>query len=208
MVNLKNIGLYFITDRNLTKSSIIEDVKAAIKGGVKILQYREKWLSTKEMFIEARKIRDICRENGVLFLVNDRIDIVLGVDADGVHLGQEDLPCNIARRLLGNKIIGVTVHNIEEAIKAEEDGADYVSLSPIFPTTTKEDAGDPVGIELIKKLKSSVRIPVIAIGGINKNNLVDVIKAGADGVAAISAIIPKDVEQEVKEFVNIINSLR
>jgi thiamine-phosphate pyrophosphorylase len=195
-----NIDLYIITDRNLSKKSEVEFVREAISGGAKIIQYREKELSLRDMLKTAAKLREITKEAGVTFIINDRIDVALAVNADGVHLGKEDMPLEIARRLLGSdKIIGVTVHNVEEAIEAEKSGADYVGLSPIFETLTKGDAGEAVGTEMIKKVKEKVKIPIVAIGGINESNVQSVIEDGADGVAMISAIVTKeDVTATVK----------
>lgn len=199
---LNEIDLYFITESKLTKRTIFEDVKSAIKAGVKIIQYREKEKSTREMVGEAAKIKELCK-NKAIFLINERVDIALAVKADGIHLGQDDIPYEIARSLLGGKIIGLTVHNVEEAIQAKKLGADYISLSPIFETKTKLDAGPAVGIKLIEDIKKSVNIPFVAIGGINLENIDDVIKAGATSVAAISAIVTKeDVESECRKFIN------
>jgi len=199
---LKEADLYFITDRKLSKKTEIDDVKAAIKAGVKIIQYREKELPTKEIYTKAKELREITKKNNVLLIINDRVDIALAVDADGIHLGLDDMPYDIARKLLGNKIIGLTVHNFEEAIEAENLGADYVGISPIFATTTKLDAGKPAGLELIKKIKNKINIPFVAIGGINFENLDSVLKAGAKSVAAISSIVTKDdVEAESKRFI-------
>ena len=194
-------GLYFITDSKLTRKTVIEDVKAAIDADVKVIQYREKEKSTKEMFLEAKEIKKLCAN--VLFIINDGIDICLSADADGVHLGQDDMPFLEARKILGDKIIGVTVHNVNEAIEAEEIGADYIGVSPIFETSTKKDAGPAAGLKLIKDVKNKVSLPIIAIGGINLENVDSVIKAGADSVAVISAIVTKDdVYTECKKFIN------
>ena len=203
---LKDIDLYFITDSKLTRKTVLEDVKSAIKAGVKIIQYREKEKSAREMIEDAKKIGKLCRENNILFIINDRIDIALAVNADGVHLGNEDIPYSIARKLLGSKkIIGLTVHNIQEAMEAEKIGADYIGVSPIFETKTKLDAGKPAGLKLIKDVKKEVKIPLVAIGGIDENNLKSVLKAGAKSIAIISAIITKDdVEKECKKFKEII----
>jgi thiamine-phosphate pyrophosphorylase len=198
---LKDIDLYFITDSKLTKKTILDDVKSAISGGVKIVQYREKEKPTKEMVEEALKIKKLCADD-VIFLVNDRIDVALAVDADGVHLGQDDMPYETARKLLGDKIIGLTIHNVEEAVDAEKIGADYLGVSPIFATTTKLDAGKPAGIKLIEDVKNAVNIPFTAIGGINLENIGQVAGAGAKSAVAISAIVTKDdVEKEVKKFI-------
>ncbi len=200
--NLSEIDLYFITDSKLTKKTVLDDVRAAIKAGVKIIQYREKEKSTKEMTQEGEQIKELCKDRAI-FLINDRIDIALAVDADGVHLGNEDMPYNEARRLLGNKIIGLTIHNVKEAIEAEKLGADYIGVSPIFETKTKLDAGPAAGLRLIEDVKNTVKIPFVAIGGVNLKNIDDVVKAGARVAAVISAIVTKyDVEMECRKFID------
>jgi thiamine-phosphate pyrophosphorylase len=193
-------GFYFITDSRLSRRGNTSDVKNALAVKVEVVQYREKSLSTKEMYEEALILRKICKN--VTFLINDRVDIALSVDADGVHLGQEDLPYQLARRLLGKKkIIGLTVHNVKEAAEAQELGADYISVSPIFSTKTKKDAGRAAGVALIKKIRKSISLPIVAIGGINLSNAPQVIDAGADCVCAISAVVAKrDVKSEIEEF--------
>ena len=205
---LEDIDLYFITDSRLTRKTVLEDVKSAIRAGVKIIQYREKEKSTGDMIKEAKGISELCKKNNVLFIINDRVDIALAVDADGVHLGNKDMTYSIARKILGSKkIIGLTVHNIREAVEAERIGADYVGVSPIFETKTKLDAGRPAGLKLIKDIKKAIKIPFVAIGGINENNLGSVIEAGARSIAAISAIVTKDnVEKECKKFREVITS--
>ncbi|MEK6891998.1 MAG: thiamine phosphate synthase, partial [Nanoarchaeota archaeon] len=180
MPKLKDFGLYFITDSKLTKKTVIDDVKSAIKSGVKIIQYREKEAPIKQMLEKAKEIKKLCQKNSVIFLVNDRIDIALAADADGVHLGQGDARYETARKLLGkNKIIGLTAHNVKESVEAEKLGADYIGLSPIFSTSTKADAGKACGTEMITQVKKYVKIPIVAIGGINESNIGQVLKAGA-----------------------------
>jgi len=193
-------GYYFITDSDLSKSGNISDVKNAVESGVGVVQYRNKSGSTKEMYEEAVKLKEICKN--IIFLINDRIDIAIAVDADGVHIGQDDMPYKIARKMLGkNKIIGVTVHNVQEAKDAEKIGADYLGVSPVFSTDTKPDAGKPAGINIIKDIKRICKIPLIAIGGINLLNAEEVVKAGADGLCAISAVVAKDdVKAEIIKF--------
>ena len=193
-------GYYFITDSGLSRKGNISDVKSAIRAKIEVVQYREENKSTGEMYEEAFRLRRICE--GVIFLINNRVDIALSVDADGVHLGREDLPYLIARRLLGRKkIIGLTVHTLKQAIQAQRLGADYIGVSPIFATHTKSDAGVPVGVELISKIKKRIRIPVIAIGGINLSNAKDVIRAAASGLCAISAVVTaRDVRLEIEKF--------
>jgi thiamine-phosphate pyrophosphorylase len=193
-------GFYFITDACLSHAGNTNDVKDALKAKVEIVQYRQKQASTKEMYLEALKLRRMCKN--VIFLVNDRVDIALSVGADGVHLGKDDLPYLVARKLLGKKkIIGLTVHSLKEAKEAQRLGADYISVSPIFKTGTKKDAGIPVGVTLIKKIKRQIRIPIIAIGGINLSNAEKVIQAGADGLCAISAVVTQpNVRLKIEKF--------
>ncbi|MDP3182920.1 MAG: thiamine phosphate synthase [Desulfobaccales bacterium] len=193
-------GYYFITDASLSRAGNLSDVKAAVAAGVKVVQYREKQADARKMYEEALKLRKICKH--ITFLVNDRVDLALAVDADGVHLGQDDLPYAVARKLLGpQKIIGITVHTVEEARQAQKLGADYLGVSPIFATHTKSDAGEPKGVALIKQIRKQVSIPIIAIGGITLANAGEVIRAGADGLCAISAVVTKgDVKTEIKKF--------
>ena len=206
---LKYIDFYLVTDSRFSKKGTFSDVKEAVEAGCQIIQYREKNKSTKKMIYEASEIKRICRNN-TKFLVNDRIDIALAVDAEGVHLGQNDMPIEIARKLLGeDKIIGLTVHNVDEAIEAETKGADYVGLGPIFDTTTKKDAGEGIGTDKIREVKNSIRIPVVAIGGINMDNCESVIQNGADCLVAIYAVLGSDdVKSETKNFINIIRKIK
>jgi thiamine-phosphate pyrophosphorylase len=205
---LNDIDLYFITDSRLTRRTVLEDVESAVSAGVKIIQYREKDLNTREMIDEAKKIGHLCRKKNALFIINDRVDIALAVDADGVHLGNEDMLYRDARGLLGDKkIIGLTVHDAGEAMESERIGADYIGISPIFKTITKPDAGAPSGIRLIKHIKKAVKIPFVAIGGINLENIKSVLEAGARSIAVISAIVTRDdVKKECKKFREVIIS--
>lgn len=193
-------GYYFITDSSLSRAGNISDVRQAEACGVCVVQYRNKNAETREMYNEAVRLREICRNT--LFLINDRIDVALAVDADGVHLGQSDMPYSAARKMLGpEKIIGITVHNPAEAIAAQTSGADYLGVSPIFQTATKSNAGKPAGIALIEEIRAQVDIPLIAIGGINLANAPEVVRAGADGLCAISAVVAKeDVGKEIRKF--------
>jgi len=197
-------GFYFITDSSLTKNGVAKDVAAAINAGAKIVQYREKSKDTGPMMKEALEIKKLCKGKA-LFLINDRVDIALAVDADGVHLGQTDMDFATARKILeGGKIIGVTVHNLAEARDVEATGADYLGLSPIFETKTKGDAGKAVGLRTLREVCDAVAIPVVAIGGINLENARSVMEAGATTLCAISATVGKDVEREVRRFNRII----
>jgi len=193
-------GYYFITDSGLSRAGNISDVRQAVACGVEVVQYRNKNAETREMFEEAFRLREICHDT--LFLINDRIDIALAAQADGVHLGQSDMPIAAARKLLGpDRIIGLTVHNLPEALEGERLGANYLGVSPIFRTATKPDAGKPAGITLIEEIRRHVEIPLVAIGGINHSNAADVIKAGADGLCAISCVVAgEDVRLEIKRL--------
>ena len=183
--------LYILTDHSLSRGrSNVEVVKEAIAGGADAIQLRGKGYTAKQLIQEALILRDITCESEVLFIVNDRVDVALAVDADGVHLGQDDFPIAWARRLLGkDKIIGISTHNVEEAVQAEKDGADYIGVGSVFPTTTKPDARPMAGLELITDIKENVNIPVVAIGGIKAENAAQVGMAGADCIAVISAVV-------------------
>ena len=200
------MDFYFVTDSGLSKNGTLSDVEYAVKAGCKIVQYREKNKNTYEMIEEAEQIKRLCKDKAI-FLINDRVDIALAVDADGVHIGQDDMPYKITRKLLGDeKIIGLTVHNVEESVEAENIGADYIGLSPIFETATKENAGRGCGISMIEKVRKGVKLPIVAIGGINKENIGRVISSGSDSAVAISAVVCKDdVYSEVADFIKIIN---
>ncbi len=203
-------GYYFITDSKLSRAGNENDVRQAVACGVEVVQYRNKNAETRQMYEEAVRLREICRDSGSIFLINDRVDIALAAEADGVHLGQSDMPCVAARKLLGSeKIIGVTVHSLAEALQAESMGADYLGVSPIFQTATKLDAGKPAGIRLIEELRALVEMPLIAIGGINHSNADEVVSAGADGLCAISCVVAKEnVRDEIKKFQEIFSTMR
>lgn len=193
-------GFYFISDSLLSREGNLNDVAAALKAGVEVVQYREKNKSSSQMYQEALKLRALCKNT--TFIINDRVDIALAVGADGVHIGQEDFPYMAARRLLGSKkIIGVTVHSLKEAVIAEKSGADYLGVSAIFGTRTKSDAGRAIGIEMLKAIRKKVAIPVVAIGGITLSNASQVIASGADCLCAISAVVAsKDVRRQIEKF--------
>jgi thiamine-phosphate pyrophosphorylase len=193
-------GYYFITEASLSRAGNLSDVAAAVAAKVRVVQYREKQGLTFDLVAEARQLRELCRHT--LFLVNDRVDVALEVGADGVHLGQEDLSCHEARKLLGpDKIIGVTVHNVAEALATQAGGADYLGVSPIFSTATKADAGDPTGVALLNEIRRRVTLPLVAIGGITLANAPAVIAAGADAVCAIAAVVTRpEVQAEIDKF--------
>ena len=201
-------GLCFITGRKESCLTLKEIVTIVLSSGVRWIQYREKDKSRRDIYREAFILRKLTNEFGAVFIVNDYTDIVLAVNADGVHLGQKDLPLKEARKILGKgKIIGVSTHCAEEAIAAETGGADYIGFGPIFHTETK-DAGKPKGITSLREIKKLIKIPVIAIGGINTENLESVIDAGADAVAVSSAIIHGDIADNAISLLNILKKPR
>lgn len=177
----------------------------AVSSGVRLFQYRNKSGPRRTIYETARMLATVARRSQALFILNDHADIAAAADADGVHLGQDDLPVEAARRLLGSgKIIGISTHSIEQARAAEEAGADYIGFGPIFATTTKE-AGKTQGTGNLTLICQSVSIPIIAIGGINHANVSDVIRAGADGVAVISAVLSSpDLGRAAEEMIRII----
>jgi thiamine-phosphate diphosphorylase len=190
-VNPEQLSLYLVTDPVLCGNRGVEDTcRLALQAGVGTLQLRDKNASTRELIHMAVVLKDLCRNHGVLFVVNDRIDVAMAVGADGVHLGQDDMPVHLARKILGaHSIIGASVRSPREAAIAYKEGADYIAANLIFPTDTKTDLGEPLGIEAISKLKKASPLPLVAIGGINPSNADAVRKAGADGIAVVSAIM-------------------
>ena len=199
-------GLYVIVDTGWLKGRKHTEVaRQVIKGGAKTIQIRCKERSTKEFLVIAGDLKKICAENGVLFIVNDSLEVALAVNADGLHVGQEDMPVAEVKKLLPiDMILGCSVTTVEEAQKAKQNGADYLGVGAIYATATKESA-KAVGVGRIKEIKKSVDLPIVAIGGINKTNLSQVIKAGADAAAVISAILGAgDIEKAARELVNII----
>ncbi|MBN2367066.1 MAG: thiamine phosphate synthase [Calditrichaeota bacterium] len=205
-----NWNLYIITDEILSQGRSHFDVaRAAISGGAKVIQLRDKTASSRTLYQSAQKIRDLTREHGISFIVNDRVDIALACDADGVHVGQNDLPAAVVRQLIGEgKILGVSASNLEEALQAESDGANYLGVGPVFEARrTKSDAGQPRGLELITTVKAHCNLPIIAIGGINASNIREVFRSGADGAAVISAVVTAgNIRKAVSNLLEIITS--
>lgn len=194
--------LYAVTDRTwLNGDTLVHQVEKALKGGVTFLQLREKELEEERFLDEARQLKSLCKKYEVPFVINDNVDIAIAVDADGVHVGQEDMGTGQVREKLGsNKIIGVSVHNVKQAILAEKRGADYLGVGAIFPTGSKSDAIS-VSIDTLKEISKSVKIPVIAIGGITKHNVMKLRKSGICGIAVISAIFGQEnIEEATKEL--------
>ncbi len=195
----KNVDytLYFVTDRDIMSSEKIEDaVISAIEGGVTVIQLREKNISSREFFETAVKIREICKNHDIPLIINDRADIAKAADCDGVHIGRDDLPIWAARKIMGDdKIIGVSAQNLERALNAQKDGADYIGVGALFQTSTKTNTVSVTSEELME-IKKSVDIPVVGIGGINRGNIDALRGTGIDGVAVVSAII---AERDIKE---------
>ncbi len=196
-------GLCLITDRKISSLTAEEMVAAALKAGAKWIQYREKEKSRREIFLEAVRLRELASASeGVLF-VNDYADIALAAGAEGVHLGQDDLPLKEARGIMGKRMIGISTHSVAEALVAEREGADYIGFGPLFRTTTK-DAGEPKGVDMLREIRRHVGIPIVAIGGITPENLARVLDAGANAVAVASAILRGDIRRNVRSFMDII----
>ena len=192
-------GLYVIVDPEVTRDrDPVNITKSAVKGGADVVQLRGKRMGGLELFRTACAIRDICRVEGVVFIVNDRADVAVSADADGVHVGQEDLPIRIARQVVGpEKIVGASVKTVDMAREAIAEGADYLGVGAMFGSPTKP-LSSVVGTERLRAIRDAIDIPIVGIGGVNLYNAQEVIDAGADGVAVISAVVGvEDVEGAV-----------
>ena len=194
--------LYAVTDRAWTgKQTLYDQVEAALKGGVTCVQLREKELDETAFLQEAKELCALCRRYGVPFLVNDNVEIAIACGADGIHVGQEDLAAGEVRRRVGeNMILGVSVHTVEEACQAVRDGADYLGLGAVFPTSTKTDV-EQMSNETLRAICDAVNVPIVAIGGINRGNILKLAGSGVDGVALVSAIFSaEDIEGTCREL--------
>jgi thiamine-phosphate pyrophosphorylase len=202
--DVKSWGTYILTDATLSRGrSHVEVAAEAIAGGADVVQFREKDAPTRLLYEIARQIRRLTHDAGVPFIVNDRVDVALAAGADGVHVGQEDLPATEARRLIGpDRILGVSAASLEEALRGERDGADYIGFGPVFEArATKPDAVPPRGLELLAEVCDRCAVPVIAIGGINHGNVARVIAAGAGGAAVISGVVgARDIAAAVRDL--------
>ncbi len=189
--DVRQLALHVLTDRVLSLGrDMVTVATAALDGGATVIQLRDKTASTRLLIEEAVALRALTRERGAMLIVNDRIDVALAVDADGAHVGQDDMPAALARQLLGpERILGVSAGNLEEAAEAIIAGADYLGVGPIYATASKADAGQPQGTALLRELAAQHTLPLIAIGGIHAENAAEVIQAGATGIAVISAVV-------------------
>lgn len=195
-------SVYLVTDDNCLKGRpLLECVEAALKGGVTLVQYRLKNGDGGVMYTEALKLKALCDKYSVPLIINDRLDIAMAVGAAGVHLGQDDLPCSVARRILGNAyVIGVSAHNPQEAVKAVEDGADYLGCGAVFGSATKTNVSE-LGLQNLEAIRRAVNVPMVGIGGVNSSNYPLVRQTGAEGAAIISGILAADdIEAEVRKF--------
>ncbi|RLF86793.1 thiamine phosphate synthase [Thermococci archaeon] len=199
------LKLYVITDRGLKPE--VESVRQALEGGATAIQMRIKDASTREMYEIGRELRKLTNEYDALFFVDDRIDVALAVNADGVQLGPEDMPIEVAKEIAPNLLIGASVYSLEEALDAEAKGADYLGAGSVFPTKTKSDVR-VIGLEGLRRIVESVSIPVVAIGGINRENAREVLKTGVDGIAVISAVMgANDVKRATEELRKIVEEV-
>jgi thiamine-phosphate pyrophosphorylase len=198
-------GLCFITDRSACSLSEEETVLRALKAGLRWVQYRDKKASRRSVYESSLRLRQVTRDFDAMLVINDHADIALAVNADGVHLGQDDLPLSEARKIMGrDAIIGISTHSMQQALCAQESGADYIGFGPIFHTATK-DAGKPLGTGMIAEIKKHLTIPLVAIGGITTMNIHAVIQAGADAVAVASAILTGDIGNNTKAFMEMLS---
>ena len=198
-------GICFITDRNSCDLGLVEMTSEVLKAGVKWVQYRDKESDRYCLFETATKLRVLTREAGAFFIMNDHPDIAAAVGADGVHLGQDDMPMQEARKVMGSgMVIGISTHTIDQAVAAERAGADYIGFGPVFNTSTK-DAGEAMGTDMLKRVRSSVSIPVVAIGGITAGELPDVVSAGAQAVAVASGILKGRIQDNVRKYISVLH---
>lgn len=202
-----DLSLYLVTDKSDDVDKFLDTIEEAIKGGVTVVQIREKTADTLDFYNLALKVKEITTKYNVPLIINDRVDIALAIDADGVHVGQSDMPCDVTRRLIGeDKILGVSASTVDEAQKAEKDGADYIGTGAVFPTATKDDAPS-VTKEELKEVVDSIEIPVVAIGGINLENAHKLVDTGIAGLSVVSAIMSADNPKKTsEELLKIFNS--
>lgn len=206
-MNRIDLSLYLVTDKSDDVEKFLRTIEEAIKGGVSVVQIREKTADTLDFYNLALKVKEITTKYDVPLIINDRVDVALAVDADGIHVGQSDMPCDVTRALVGpDKIVGVSAATVEEAKKAESDGADYIGTGAVFPTQTKDDA-EKVTKKELKEIVDSINIPVVAIGGINLDNAHELKDTGISGLSVVSAIMSSENPKKSSEkLLNIFNS--
>jgi thiamine-phosphate pyrophosphorylase len=200
-------SVYLVTDRGLSRGrTTLEILQGSVRGGVTCVQLREKNCPIREFIEQANSIKAHLNAHDIPLIINDRVDVAQAVGADGVHLGQSDMPLHVARKILKDSmVIGVSAESLKDAIEAEKGGADYIGVSPIYATPTKTDTAPALGLEGLREIRNAVRIPLVGIGGLTKDNAADVIKHGADGVAVVSAIVSADnPELATKELLKTI----
>ncbi|MGC2062028.1 MAG: thiamine phosphate synthase [Thermodesulfovibrionales bacterium] len=195
-------GIYFITDRTYCSLPVYDMVSAVLDAGIRIIQYRDKDRTRRELYEEAARLRELTRSFNAVLIINDHGDIAAAVDADGLHLGQDDLPLKEARKIVGNMLIGISTHSLAQAREADAAGADYIGFGPIFHTTTK-DAGSPQGLDNLRLIKQNVSIPVVAIGGISLETAQSVFNAGADAIAVATGICRGRIKENAGKFAQI-----
>lgn len=204
----EELKLYLVTDRGLAGERSIEDiVKEAVEGGVTMVQLREKDIATRDFIALALRLKDVLKPYGVPLIINDRVDVALASGAEGVHIGQSDMPYAIARKLLGpSKIIGLSVENFGQIEEANSLDVDYIGVSPVFATPTKTDTAEPFGLDGLRKAVRMSVHPTVAIGGMNERTAADVMACGTDGIAVVSAIVcAPDPKESSKNLLQIIN---
>lgn len=197
----KTSPLYLLTDTRLAGLTHLQITRQALSAGIKIIQLREKRNTKKEIYCEALRLNALVKKHNASLIINDYIDIALAVDADGVHLGQDDMPLYEARKIMGGKkIIGISTHSLRQAKKAEDEGADYIGFGPVFHTGTK-DAGKPRGLNALRKVRENITVPIVAIGGITSENIREVMLSGADAAAIASGILSGDIKQNTRRYI-------
>ena len=208
-LNKKSLLLYAVTDRKWSDNdTFYTHIEESLEGGVTFLQLREKNLDTDSFFKEAIKIKELCKKYNVPFIINDNVEIALKSNADGIHVGQDDMNAKEVRKLIGNdKILGISVQTVEQALLAQEQGANYLGVGSIFTTTSKDDAKN-VSINTLKEICNAVNIPVVAIGGIDKDNIKQLSKTGINGIAVISAIYAnKNIKEATATFKKLVKEI-
>jgi thiamine-phosphate pyrophosphorylase len=206
-----DLSLYLVTDRALARDrSLPSVVAAAVRGGVTCVQLREKEAPTREMLALALELKSLLGPAGVPLIVNDRLDVALAAGADGVHLGQKDLPLADARRIAGGRlVIGISAESLEDAVAAAAGGADYIGVSPVYATPTKTDTTAPLGLDGLRGIREAVAVPLVGIGGLHRENAGAVIRAGADGVAVVSALMAaEDPEEAARSLLAAVREAR